>query len=104
MRMLATVFFVVSFTFYGVADDAFVSTMGKGRGTTAEEALKDSFRDAVERAVGVFVDAEQQAENDELIRDKVLTQSNAYIENYNKRGTDEEAEGHHAAENLFAWR
>ena len=84
MKQIVTFLFAASLAFYGMADDAFVSTMGKGVGTTAEEALKDSFRDAVERAVGVFVDAEQQAENDELIRDKVLTQSNAYIENYNK--------------------
>ena len=39
-----------------MADDAIVSTMGKGVGASAEEALEDSFRDAVERAVGVFVD------------------------------------------------
>ena len=44
---------------------------------SAEEALKDSFRDAVERVVGVFVDAEAQAENDQLIHDQVLTHSNA---------------------------
>ena len=84
MKLIATFLFAASLAFYGMADDAFVSTMGKGVGTTAEEALKDSFRDAVERAVGVFVDAEVQAENDELIRDKVLTQSNAYIEKYKK--------------------
>jgi len=84
MKLITTFLFAASLAFYGAADDAFVSTMGKGVGMTAEEALKDSFRDAVERAVGVFVDAEVQAKNDELIRDKVLTQSNAYIENYNK--------------------
>ena len=63
-------------------DDSLVLVLAKGRGETAELALKDSFRDAVERAVGVFVDAESQAENDALICDKILTQSNAYIENY----------------------
>ena len=84
MKELAVIVCVFFFSLVCTADDVFVSTIGKGVGTTAEEALKDSFRDAVVRAVGVFVDAEQQAENDELIRDKVLTQSNAYIENYNK--------------------
>ena len=84
MKVITIILSVVCLAFYGAADDVFVSAIGRGVGTTAEEALKDSFRDAVERAVGVFVDAEQQAENDELIRDKVLTQSNAYIENYNK--------------------
>ena len=85
MKTLATFLLSLVLPVCGqAADDAIVSTMGKGVGASAEEALRDSFRDAVERAVGVFVDAEVQAENDELIRDKVLTQSNAYIEKYKK--------------------
>lgn len=82
MKLIITIMLAACSAFCGAADDALVSTMGKGVGATAEDALKDSFRDAVERAVGVFVDAEQQAENDQLIRDQVLTHSNAYIENY----------------------
>jgi hypothetical protein len=83
MKTLATFLLSIVLPVCGqVADDAIVSTMGKGVGVTAEEALKDSFRDAVERAVGVFVDAEAQAENDQLIHDQVLTHSNAYIEKY----------------------
>ena len=87
MKTLATVLFSLLLSVCGLAADAdaaIVSTMGKGVGVTAEEALKDSFRDAVERAVGVFVDAEAQAENDQLIRDQVLTHSNAYIAKYKK--------------------
>lgn len=56
-----------------------VKVRGKGIGTTRDEALKDAYRDAVERAVGLFVDAEQMVKNDELIKDEILTQSNAYI-------------------------
>ena len=55
---------------------------GKGTGIDKAEALKDAYRDAVERAVGLYVDAEQTVENDELVKDKILTQSNAYIEKY----------------------
>ena len=85
MKILAAMLSVGCLVGSGMAvDDTLVSSIGKGMGLTAEEALKDSFRDAVERAVGVFVDAEQMVENDELIRDKVLTQSNAYIEKYKK--------------------
>lgn len=54
----------------------------KGSGATKVEALKDAYRDAVEKAVGQFVDAEQMMKNDEIITDQVLTQSNAYIEKY----------------------
>lgn len=55
--------------FVDTADNSLVSVMARGMGVTSEAALKDSFRDAVERAVGIFLDAEQQSENDQLIRD-----------------------------------
>lgn len=55
---------------------------GRGVGTDKAEALKDAYRDAVERAVGMYVDAEQQMKNEELVNDHILTQSNAYIEKY----------------------
>ena len=41
----------VVLTFACTANDAILSSVGKGVGVTVEEALKDSFRDAVERAV-----------------------------------------------------
>ena len=58
------------------------TVMVKGRGVGADkaEALKDAFRDAVEHAVGLYVDAEQMVKNEELVKDQILTQSNAYIE------------------------
>lgn len=59
-----------------------VKVKGKGVGANKAEALKDAYRDAVERAVGLFVDAEQMIKNDEILKDQVLTQSNAYIEKY----------------------
>ena len=60
------------------------TVMVKGRGVGADktEALKDAYRDAVERAVGLYVDAEQMMKNEELVKDQILTQSNAYIEKY----------------------
>lgn len=64
------------------ADSDIVSVKGKGVGVDETAALKDAYRDAVETAVGMFVDAEQLVKNDELIKDEILTQSNAYIEGY----------------------
>ena len=65
------------------ADSAeIVNVEGRGVGTDKAEALKDAYRDAVERAVGMYVDAEQKMKNDELVEDQILTQSNAYIEKY----------------------
>ena len=59
-----------------------VKVQGKGSGVTRDEALKDAYRDAVERAVGLYVDAEQMVKNNALVSDQILTQSNAYIKNY----------------------
>jgi len=63
-------------------DRDLVSVKGTGTGITEPEALKDAYRDAVETAVGLYVDAEQMVKNDEIVEDKILTQSNAYIESY----------------------
>lgn len=63
-----------------------VKVKGRGVGTTRAEALKDAYRDAVERAVGLYVDAESVVNNDELVEDKILTHSNAYIEKYDEIG------------------
>ena len=59
-----------------------IKMRGKGIGVDKMEALKDAYRDAIERAVGVYVDAEQMVKNEELVKDQILTQSNAYIEKY----------------------
>lgn len=61
--------------------------IGRGVGINETEALKDAYRDAVERAVGLFVDAETVVKNDEVLKDQILTQSNAYVSHYDKLET-----------------
>ena len=63
-------------------DTEIVKVKGRGVGADKAEAVKDAYRDAVERAVGLYVDAEQMMKNEELVKDQILTQSNAYIERY----------------------
>lgn len=70
-------------------DSELVSVKGKGVGVNEDAALKDAYRDAIETAVGLYVDAEQMVKNDELIKDEILTQSNAYIEGYTSLGKSE---------------
>lgn len=70
-----------------------VKVKGRGVGTTRAEALKDAYRDAVERAVGLYVDADIVAENDQLVKDQILTQSNAYITDYQELGMEKIAGG-----------
>lgn len=56
--------------------------MAEGVGATADEALKDAYRNAVRQVVGAVVDAETLVENDEVIDDKVLTYSDGFIKGY----------------------
>ena len=55
------------------------TVLGKGAGTTEDEALKDAFRDAVRQVVGAVVDAETVVKNDDVINDQVLTYSDGFI-------------------------
>lgn len=61
-------------------NEAVVTAVGKGE--TKEEAKLAAFRAAVEKAVGIYVDAESLMENSELIKDRVNTISNADIQKY----------------------
>ena len=70
-----------------------VKVKGRGIGDNRAEALKDAYRDAVERVVGLWVDAEQMMKNDELLKDQIFTQSNAYIEKYEIAKEDVRANG-----------
>ena len=77
---LATMAIMTSLAF--AQESEIVKVMGRGVGADKAEALKDAYRDAVERAVGLYVDAEQMMKNEELVKNQILTHSNAYIEKY----------------------
>lgn len=80
MTVIAAMVFAATFVF--AQNNEMVKVRGRGVGTNKTEALKDAYRDAIERAVGLYVDAEQMLKNEELVKDQILTQSNAYIEQY----------------------
>jgi hypothetical protein len=58
----------------------------EGAGTSVDEARRDAFHEAVRQVVGMFVDAQTQIKNDELIEDRILTYSNAYVKTYQELG------------------
>ena len=58
-----------------------VEVMAKGQGESVEAAKKDAVRNAIKQAVGELVGAKTLVENDELVEDKILTLSNAMVEN-----------------------
>ncbi len=65
----------------------------KGVGESEDAALKDAFSNAVQSAVGTMVDAETLIKNDKVMKDQVLTYSNAFIQKFDKIGSEKRADG-----------
>lgn len=61
-------------------DGGLVPVTATGCGETLEDAMKDARRNAVLEVVGELMDAETLVENDELVKDQILTYSGAYLE------------------------
>lgn len=57
-----------------------VAVTATGHGETIEEAKKDAGRNAILEVVGELLDAETLVENDEVVKDEILTYSGAYME------------------------
>ena len=66
--------------FSSVADAGVAVVTAKGSGETVAEAKKDAGRAAIQQVVGELMDAETLVENDELVKDRILTYSGAYLE------------------------
>jgi len=66
----------------GFAEDARQTEViiAEGVGTDVEGARKDACRNAVRQAVGAYVDSETVVANDELITDRIVTLSPAFVE------------------------
>ena len=60
-------------------DSKVVVVTASGKGKTKDEARKNAYRTAIEKAVGVYVDAESLMQNYEMVKDRVNTISNADI-------------------------
>jgi len=65
--------------------------IAEGTGTDPAAALADAFRNAVRQAVGVYVDSETLTNKEEIVADKVLTFSDAFIVRYEEltRGVED---------------
>ena len=59
-----------------------VKVVTTGVGINGENALKNAFSHAIEQAVGVLVDAESIIENDQIIRDQVLTFTRGFLQEH----------------------
>jgi hypothetical protein len=55
-----------------------------GVGVDADKALRNAFRNAVEQAVGLVVDAETVVKNEDVIKDQILTYSDGYVDKFDR--------------------
>lgn len=57
-----------------------VEVVAQGMGIDANAALLNAYSNAVQQALGLYVDAETMVQNDEIVRDKILTYSKGFIQ------------------------
>ena len=80
------IFLIVSLIYVGMSisaqsvDD--VTLVVSGDGTTKEEATYVALRSAVEQAYGVFVSANTEILNDELVKDEIATVTSGNVKSY----------------------
>ena len=78
LERVVCLFFVTAALSLSAAET--VSVVARGVGSTKIDALKDAYRDAIERAhVGTYYDSEQQLKNN-VLNDQELTHRNGFIE------------------------
>ena len=70
------------FAFAAYSQPKEVTLVVTGEGATKEEATSNALRSAVEQAFGVFVSADTEILNDELIKDEIATVSSGNIKSF----------------------
>lgn len=94
-RLILVPFILASTTIYsqesgskagnGVSTDSdVIDIVATGIGSTQDAALENAFQNAVESALGLYVDAHTKVENEQVLQDEILTHSNGYIERFEK--------------------
>ena len=80
-RIIVTLFFI-SFHIVGLAQPKDVSLVVTGEGANKEEATNNALRSAVEQAFGVFVSANTEILNDEIVKDEIATISSGNVKSF----------------------
>lgn len=70
-----------------------ISVDATGSGSTESEALQQALMSAVSSAVGTLIDAETVVENDKVIKDRILSATNGFVEKYEKLESRRDGEG-----------
>lgn len=92
LRALSVLFFfTLSSALFAQVNE--VTLVTSGEGPTENEAVNEALRSAIEQAYGVFVSANTDILNDELVKDEIVTVSSGNIHSYKKLGCVEQANG-----------
>ena len=86
MKKLLLIFVALVISITAYAQET-VTLVVNGEGTTKEEATANALRSAIEQAFGVFVSANTQILNDEIVKNEIATISSGNIKEYKELGT-----------------
>lgn len=89
--LLVLFFFTLSSELFAQVNE--VTLVTSGEGATENDAVNEALRSAIEQAYGVFVSANTDILNDELVKDEIVTVSSGNIHSYKKLGCVELANG-----------
>jgi tetratricopeptide (TPR) repeat protein len=64
----------------GAGTNDIVEVVAQGMGTDQNSALLNAYSNAVQQALGLYVDAETMVKNDQIVRDQILTYSKGFIQ------------------------
>lgn len=90
--LLLLSFFMLSFVMVAQSVDD-VTLVVSGDGVTKSDAITAALRSAIEQAYGVFVSANTEILNDELIKDEIATVSSGNVKSYKELGCAVTADG-----------
>lgn len=82
--LLCVVFVTVSSVLSAQVNE--VTLVASGEGQTKPDAVNNALRSAIEQAYGVFVSANTDILNDELVKDEIVTVSSGNIHSYKELG------------------
>ncbi len=93
MKRLFLIIVLLSSIMSAIAQVDDVTLVVSGEGDTKDEATAKALRSAIEQAFGVFVSANTEILNDELVKDEIATVSSGNIKAYTELGTITKANG-----------
>jgi hypothetical protein len=75
-------FFTLSLPLHSFAQNEIIKVTARGAGTSISEALADAYNNAIQQAIGLYIDAETIVNNDKIIKEQILTHSRGMIQNF----------------------